>query len=271
MGFIHDYPSDKPTSGAWSHDGVVNALYPITNIDDDQPWNPVKFTTNPSIILRTFPAAQRVDLVLFTNCTFDAGATVTVEMNGANAWPGALVSPVTVPTVGEDGFPGDPFVDVTKNGAYLIGGRQYLAIRISGQTSPLSLGNVRISAVKRTIPTAFLASDVPAGFNIGRAVDEDHPIVRHRTMAGVLVGVSRGTRYEASNGSITCGEAGWSALRSLERAAFGGLNPFTLIPNDAINEGSLVVFTEKLSRRSLAPGAYEVPIAWEPIARGLRP
>lgn len=271
MGFLYDLPTDRQT-GTWSSDGTVNAVYPLTNIDDAKPWNPVIYSVNPTRITLDMASAKRVDLVPFFHTNFDAGAVIRVQMNAANSWGSPSVSAtVTIPTVGEDGFPGQPWVDLTGVAGYSVGGYRYLSIAIvSGQSTLLSIGDVRVSSTKR--PLAGVSAGVPASFQRNRKTSEIHPTINRLTDAGVQLGYSRGTRSERTAGTIITGATGLAQILSWHRTARGSFVPFLLIQDDAVNEAQLVLWdTDQVAWTLIAVGVYAVDVAWVEVGRGLRP
>lgn len=125
---VYDLPTDQQT-GTWSSDGTVDPSYPLTNIDDTKPWNPCKFTANPTQLVMDFGTAKRIDLVSFIHCNFDS-ATIQVQMNATNVWTSPSVNrTVTVPAATEDGMPANPRCDVTAD-------PNYLAVAIASCASP---------------------------------------------------------------------------------------------------------------------------------------
>ena len=273
MSLLHDLPTDKQT-GTWSQTGgVVNSVYPLTNIDDDKPWNPTVFTTNPTSLTIDFATAKRVDVVSFIHCKFDAAAVIHVQMNSTNTWASPTVDgTLVVAGPAEDSMPANPFIDLTAVSGYSTGGLRYLNIKIvSGQSSLLSFGNVRISGRKRTI-TGFTGTQ-PRDRAIGASDNEGHPLIERPTDAGAQLGYGRGTRARLVSGMIRCRDAGFADLQSWTRASRGRLKPFLLIPDSTINEAIFAKWGAdgNLQRSTVGPSIHDVPVEWEEVGRGLAP
>ncbi len=139
--FFYDLPTDQVT-GTWTSDGTVNSLYPLTNIDDNKPWNPVVFTSNPSYLLFDGGSAKRKDTVAFIHVNWDAGAIIHIEENASNVWTSpTMTSTLTMSGATEDGVPANPWSDRTVLSGYTTSGLRWLRIHlISGQSTLLSIG-----------------------------------------------------------------------------------------------------------------------------------
>jgi hypothetical protein len=277
MSLLYDLPTDKQT-GTWAQTGgTVNAVYPLTNIDDDKPWNPTVFTVNPTSLTIDFATAKRVDVVSFIHVKFDAAAVIHVQMNATNTWATPTVDGTLV-VVGpaEDSMPANPFIDLTAVSGYSTGGFRYLNIKIvSGQSSLLSFGNVRISGRKRTI-TGFTST--PRNRASGGGDAESHPVMERPTDAGAQLGYSRGTRARWVNGSIRCNDTGFSDLLTWTRSCLGRFKPSLLIPDSSVNEAYFVKWGASadyiLQRQTLQTtptSVHDVPVNWEEVGRGLAP
>lgn len=275
MSLLYDLPTDKQT-GTWSQTaGTVNSVYPLTNIDDDKPWNPTVFTVNPTSLTIDFATAKRVDVVAFIHCNFDASAVIHVQMNATNTWATPTVDgTLVVAGAAEDSMPANPFIDLTAVSGYSTGGFRYLNIKIvSGQVSLLSFGNVRISGRKRTL-TGFTSS-TPRDRAFGAGDAESHPVMDRPTDAGAQLGYSRGTRARFVSGSIVCNDSGFADMQTWTRSARGRFKPFVLIPDSTTNEALFAKWgngSDWLFQRTiLSRGIHEVPVEWEEVGRGLAP
>lgn len=272
---IYDLPSDQVT-GTWSQTGgTVNALYPLTRLDDGKPWNPTIFTANPTRITIDFGSAKRVDLVSFAHVNFDLGAVIHAQMNASNSWSSpSLDTAVVIAGPAEDGMPANPFVDLTPVSGYSGSGFRYLSLQVvSGQVSLLSFGLIRVTKVKRQI-TGFASTGV-RNRDWGGTESEKHPLIERVTDAGVQLGYSRGTRARFVNGSVRCVNAGWADLVTWTRSTRGRSRPCLLVPDPTVNEALWVKWGASadmlLKRTTFGPSAYDVPVDWEEVGRGLAP
>lgn len=265
---VYDLPTDKVT-GTWAQDGgTLNASYPLTNIDNDQPWLPTIFTINPTRIKIDFGTAKRVDLVSFIHCNFDAAAVIKVEMNATDSWGApSLTTTVVIPTVGEDGMPGNPFVDLTGVAGYSVGGYRWLSIKIqSSQSTLLSLGLVRLTSTKRTV-----TNNVQDGVR----VKERQPVIEHGTEGGVQLAYARGIRERTIEGAIQTSDAGIAALLTSWRATKGRTSPFLLVFDPTVNEAIFVKWGSSpevaFDRTYTFLNLNDMPVSWVEVGRGLKP
>jgi hypothetical protein len=250
----------------------VNALYPLTNIDDDQPWNPVQFTVNPTYLLLDKGSATRTDIVSFIHANFDAGTVLRVQENATNVWTSPTIShQFTADGPAEDDMPSNPLSDRTAVSGFTIGGLRYLRILIvSGQTSLLSIGNIRVSGRKRVFSdTTTTVRDRSYG-----AIDRElHPVIKRKTDAGTSVGYSRGTRSRDVAGTIRCDADGYADLLTMTRSSRGASRPFLLVPNPDVNEALFVNWDDStpLERAYTDLGINDVRVLWSELGRGLVP
>jgi hypothetical protein len=270
---FYDLPSDKVT-GTWSSDGTLNSLYPFANIDDDQPWNPVKYTANPSGILLDMSVATRVDWVGFIHCNFDLGAVIRVQMNATNSWGSPTVDvPLVIAGPTEDGMPPNPFADLTAASGYTTSGLRYLLVHVvSGQSSLLSLGLVRVSSRQRVFSDASTSN---RDRDYGAVDREHHPVIERTTDAGAQVGYSRGTRARWVGGNLRLDATGYAEYLTLKRATRGRFKPSLLVPHpDDENEVMFVKWgiPDTPHQRTWTDyGVFDCPFDAEEVGRGLVP
>ncbi len=270
---FYDLPSDKVT-GTWSSDGTVNSLYPLTNIDDDKPWNPVIFTVNPTYILFDKGSAKRTDLVAFIHAKFDAGAMVIVKEKAADAsWGSPTVSQtLTMTGQAEDNMPANQASDRTLLSGYTTTGLRYLRIEIvSGQTSLLSIGLVRVSSHKRVFSDD---STTVRDRDYGALDKEHHPLLERYTDAATQIGYSRGTRARWASGNLRLDATGYAEYLTLKRAARGRFKPSLLVVDPDVNEamfGKWGIPDTPHQRTWTDYGVFDCPFDFEELGRGLAP
>lgn len=268
---FYDLPSDKVT-GTWSSDGTLNSSYPFANIDDGKPWNPTKYTANPTGILLDMSTPKRVDFVSLIHCNFDVGAVIKIQMNATNSWASPTVS-VTLTIAGPDSgdsMPANPFADLTTAPGYTTSGLRYLLVHVvSGQSSLLSLGEVRVSSHKRVLHDDS-TSDRDRDYG---AVDkEDHPTIKRLTDAGTQVGYSRGTRARWATGNLRLDATGYAEYLAWTRAARGTFKPFAFCPDPTVNEMWFAIMTDTPHQRTWTDyNVFDCPFAVEELGRGLAP
>ncbi len=266
---LHDLPSDKVT-GTWSATGgTVNPVYPLTNLDDDKPWNPTIYTANPTRLICDHATAKRLDLVSFLHCNFPAGYVPVVARGSVVGTPATTVT-VVCAGAAEDSMPPNPFVDLT---ALAGGGNyRYTWIDLPATATLLSLGLIRLSSTKRFIPDSLSTF---RDRDFGAKDREQHPTIEQQTDGGVQLGYSRGTRARWLSGSIRSDASGFAHLETWRRACRGRFKPCLLIPNADVNEALWVKWGSSaetpFDRVHVAPDVYDVPVEWEEVGRGLAP
>ncbi len=270
---FYDLPSDKVT-GTWSSDGTVNSLYPLTNIDDDQPWNPVIFTVNPTFVLLDKGSNTRTDIVSFIHTNFDAGAIIAVKEKATNSsWGSPTVTQsLTMTGPAEDDMPANQSSDRTLLSGYTTAGLRYLRIEIvSGQTSLLSIGLVRVSSHKRVFSDA---STTVRDRDYGAQDREQHPNIERVTDAGTQLGYSRGTRARWASGNLRLDADGYAEYLALKRATRGRSRPSLFVPDPAENEAWFAKWgiPDTPHQRTWTDyGIFDCPFEVEELGRGLAP
>lgn len=262
--FLFDTPGDKGT-GTWAQTGgAVNANYPLTNIDDGKPWNPVIFTANPSRIYIDHGSAVTVDLVSFIHCNFPAGYALHVQ-RGAAVGVAAIDVAVTCPGATADSVPANPWVDLTVASGYGTPYR-YTWLECPATATLLSLGLVRLTTTKR---------QVVRNIGWGAKASEILPMIERVTDAGTQIGYSRGTRARRIAGAVRNTDASYATLQAAYRACLGRARPFLFILDPTVNEAMWVKWGQTaqwtFDRTFTTLGVNDVPIDLEEVGRGLIP
>ncbi len=261
--FLYDLPADK-VIGTWSMTGgTILAAYPLTNIDDGVPSNPTRFVANPTRLVCDHASAQRVDLVSFIHCNFPAGY-LPIVARGDVIGSASTGTVVTCPGPTADLVPSNPFVDLTGLTGY--GNYRYTWIDLPGTTTILSLGQVRLTRVKREAVEHL-------GFNL--KIRESHPLLERQTDADTSIAYSRGTRARWVQGTVRTLPGGFAQLQRWWRQSRGRLSPFLLILDDQSNEALWVRWgasaPQVFEQVVLFEGIFDLALEWEEVGRGLRP
>lgn len=272
---LYDWPTQKVTGGVWSTDGVLNANFPLANVDTDDIATPAIFTTNPTEIVCDLSAlsSKRVDLVTLPNCIVDAGHTVAVKMNNANSgWTSpSLSTTIACSGLTEDGFGSDPYVDLTSVVGYLTAGYNFLRLEFASNSVLLKL-KVRLSGVKHAIEHNF---DYGFAASVKPVTQETHPIIERTSDAGIVIGYGRGTRTRTITGGTRLTDTGFAALQSHYRVCLGRLTPFLWVNDPNVNEALVVRYGAQsaavLQREFYFMQVNDVQIDLQEVGRGLKP
>lgn len=266
---FYDLPSDKVTGTVSKTGGTVNAVYPLANIDNDEPWNPVIFTANPSRIIWDHTSPVRLDLASFIHCNFPA-AYVPVVARGSVI--GTPLTSVNVSCIGPDpgdNMPPNPIADLTLATGY--GNYRYTWIDLPVTATLLSLGLVRLSSHKRVISDL---STTVRDRDYGAVDREHHPSMERPTDAGVQLGYSRGTRARWASGNLRSDATGYAEYLTLKRATRGRFKPSLFVPDPSENEAWFVKWgiPDTPHQRTWTDyGVFDCPFDVEELGRGLAP
>ncbi len=171
---------------------------------------------------------------------------------------------MTCPGPTADLVPSNPFVDLTGLTGY--GNYRYTWIDLPVTTTQLSLGQVRLTRVKREAVEHL-------GFNL--KIRESHPLLEHMTDADTQIAYSRGTRARWVQGTVRTLPGGFAQLQRWWRQSRGRLSPFLLILDDTQNEALWVRWgnsaPQVFEQTVLFEGIFDLPLEWEEVGRGLRP
>jgi hypothetical protein len=243
--------------------GVADATYPPAFLVDGLPQKPAKLAGTTGAWLFDFGAPKRVDVAALIHHNLTAGLNVRLQANAANAWGAPTVDAAfTIPAYFDDGFPVNPWIDLTAVGGYSAGGFRYWRLVIVGvNTAPVAIGEVWLGATKRVLSP---------NITWGEKANDRRMIVENRTNHGVSTIYDLGTTIRRFSGTLDTTDAGRDALRSWWRDARGRFHPFLLVPDSSVNDALLVRWaSEDLDRTLNFLDRNTIDLAWEEVCRGL--
>lgn len=256
-------PSENVIANATITASAADAEYPATRLHDGNPADPAKLTTTSGNFVFAFGAAQRIDVVALIHHNLTAGLEVRIQGNASNVWTSPTFNQqITIPAYRENGFPINPFLDLTGLSGYSASGFQYWRLVIVGANAEaVAIGELVLGSVKRTLEI---------NLSWGLLDDEDQPVVEHRTSARVSHIVSEGTAVRTLEGEVDTTDAGGASLLSLSRDSRGRARPFLVVPDPATNDALFVRFIEsKLPRTWAFLDRKRVPVRLEEVSPGL--
>ncbi len=244
--------------------GTADAEFPVANLGNLNPANPAKFTTTTGRWVIDLGSALEIDLVWIGPNNLDSGlAGVKIEANATDSWGGpSLSQTITIPTFDTDRFSINPFLDLT--GVSPRSFRFWSLVFTSANSFPLAVGEWVLSTTIRQFSK---------NIDMGLVIDEDHPMIEHRTDLGVTAVFRYGTKWRTLRGGFLSGvEADLDAMRSLQRDAGGRGKAFLVIPDQAINEAWFVRLTPAAAlvpHRRRFQRWHEWPFEVQEVGRGL--
>lgn len=264
---VYCLPSDNlaPSATITARAGsTIDAAYPAANLVNINPAKPGKLAETSGGWVFDFGTAVTINLAAIIHHNIAAGSNVRIQANSSDDWDGSPATPFdvafTIGTYREDGFPLNPWLDLTALGAHSY--RYWSIVVVTAQTNPVAIGEIVLATSART----FTKNLAP-----GLSDDEDHPIVEHRTDHGVSTVYDLGTTWRSWSGEMpVVSDAGVNAVRALARDARGRARPFVFIPDPAVNDAWYVrlgVSAQSVTRYLM--NVSQVPIAFQEVSRGL--
>jgi hypothetical protein len=218
--------------------------YPVANLVDRNPGTPSKLTTTTGWWTLDFGVATVIEGVVLWKHTFDPGLEVRVQLNDTDSWTSpAIDTVIEIPALPGDGYPYNPFIDLTEIDDYATGWR-YLRISVPTDNSRLlGIGDVFVSTALRELQ--YLQRPTKPA--------PKHPRVTHETDFLVPLRVSRGVRVRSYEADGFGEPADVAELLAWNDACHGGSRVGLFIPNPDVNDAWLVLLDED----ALAPAEYE--------------
>lgn len=213
-----------------------DSAYLAENLIDRNPGKPAKLTTTTGGWVGAFAAPTVVQAVALWKHNLDPGLEVLFQMNDEDAWADPPLSvAIPIPAIPEDDYPFDPFVDLRDAEGYDEYGYLYYRLWVpSANTAPVAVGDLWLASELRQL--RYLQDPVD--------VEEEHPVIEHRTDFKVSLIYDRGVRLRALSAEGFCDASEEAALWSWYRACRGRARVGLLIPNDQVNDAWFMRFPE---------------------------
>lgn len=223
---VYCLPSDIVTANASISASAEDPGYPAALLGNKNPAHPAKLTTTSGWWLFTFQVPQSLDMVVLVQHNFDKDLPVYLQGNSADSWSSPpLTAAFTIPAKRADNFRWNVAADLTAVSPRTY---QYWRIYVSGTNSfNLALGESLLVVTKRT-----LTPNVSPSFQR----ELNHPVVEHKTDAGVSTIYDLGVQWETIRGVIKNNEAGADDQEALFRSAGGRSLPFLFIQDPGKTE-----------------------------------
>lgn len=243
--------------------GTEDAAYPKANLYDSNPAKPAKLTTTTGAWRWDFGVAQRIDLVALIHHNLTAGLEVRIQGNAADAWGAPTFNQViTIPAYLGDGYPSNPWLDLTGLAAYSTGGFRYWRLVVVGtNAAAIAIGEVWLGALKRSLTP---------NIDWGARQPFERKTVEHRTDFGVSNIYDLGVTIRNMQGQLDTTDAQAALIQAWWRDTRGRVRPFLLVPNGDVNDAWLVRWTKNQIEPTLNNIDRNVfQMEFEEVGRGL--
>lgn len=240
--------------------GTAAAGYPAANLVDGDPALPAKLNETSGSWTFDLGSAMNVDVVAVIHHNLAAGSNVSIQGNATNAWGApSLSQAITIPVYAEDGFPVNPWLDLTP---FTRSFRWWRLLISTVQAAPVAIGEVLLVGTKRQLEV---------NFDRGAQTVEDHPVVEHVTSHLVARLYDLGVRRRRFKGTVTTTtDAGFASLQALHRDAHGRVRPFLVVVDPAVNDAWFARFDDATFTRTMPwASLHDVPFGFEELSRGL--
>lgn len=240
-----------------------DAAYPAANLYDFKPAKPAKLTGTTGNWVWDFTIAQRVDLIALIHHNLTAGLDVRIQGNATNSWGApTLTTAITIPAYRDDGYPVNPWRDLTGVAGYSTSGFRYWRLVVVGtNAAAIAIGEVWLGSTKRTL-------DPNVDWGVHRI--HERKMVEHETDFGVVSAYDLGVTVRKLTGNLDTTDAQRDLVLAWWESTHGRVYPFLLIPNGDENEAWLVRWG-----RSMHDTTFDlidrntIPLEFQEVGRGL--
>lgn len=212
--------------------GTEDAAYPAANLVDLNPAKPAKLTTTTGSWVFDFGTAANVDLVAIIHHNLDAGLNVRIQANATDSWGApSLNQVITIPAYRSDGFPINPFKDLT--GVSPRSYRYWRLVVVGVNSAAVQIGEVWLGATLRT-----LAVNIRWNYE----ENDDQPLIEHNTDFRVRTVYSYGVSIRRLVAQLTTTDGGAAELYDWWRSCRGRAHPMLIALDADINDCMMARF-----------------------------
>jgi hypothetical protein len=229
---------------------ATNLIAPSNTGHRNLPSRPAKLTAYQGYWELTFAAPISVGAYHIVYPNFDAGLDVTLEPDGGTPIP------VICPALFENGWWKSPWAEFDAQSS----DTWRLSINAANSLLP-QVGRLLLYANLRQMANDVLWGDVE---------DEDLRPIEHRTEGGVEILYEMGGPRRSFDGQFGLKNATTPELVTLHRSARNRILPWTLIPDEDVNDAWFVRFVETRWTRNRAITDHDLlPFRVQELSRGL--
>jgi hypothetical protein len=212
-------PSNTPPTG-----------YGTANLFDSNPAKAFKLDAASGSIVFDFGSAVNVDVFAIIHHNLDeALANVKIQGNASDVWTSpSLDQAVTIPAWEKDGFPVNPWLDLSA----LANSFRYWRLAFgTANSANIQLGQVWLGQTKRS-----LTHNVSWGYQEG----VERRIIEHETDYGVSTIYDLGAKIKSWSPEIRTSDAGMTLVEQWWDACHGRALPTLIVLDPAVNDARLV-------------------------------
>jgi hypothetical protein len=239
--------------------GAESTGYTTANLYDNNPARAFKLNAASGNVVFDFGGAVNVDIFSIIHHNLDAGLDVKIQGNATDSWgTPSLSQSITIPAYEKDGFPVNPFIDLSA----LSNSFRYWRLLVNGTNSAnVQLGQLIFGATKRELV-----------HNIGWGYQEsvERKIIEHVTDYGVSTIYDLGAKIKAWSPTIKTTDAGMTAIEEWWDACHGRALPSLIVLDPDVNDARFVRWSEpaRTIQRDFN-NDNTIQFGWREVSRGL--
>jgi len=212
--------------------GTEDTGYPAANLVDLNPAKPAKLTTTTGAWRWDFGSATAIDVVAIIHHNLTAGLNVRIQGNATDAWGApTLDQAITIPAYRSDGFPINPFKDLTAIAPRSF--RYWRLVIVDANTVPVQIGEVWLGATKRLLT-------VNIRWNYEE--NDDQPLIEHITDFRVKTVYAYGVSIRRYVAQLTTTNAGAAEIYDWWRSCRGRAHPMLIALDGDVNDCMMARF-----------------------------
>lgn len=260
MGLLYAKPSDNVIADATITPSTEATGYEVENLYDGNPAKPWKATATTGNIVFNFGSAQNIDLVALIHHNLTAGLEVRIQGNASDSWGSpTLNQAITIPAYDEDGFPVNPWIDLSA----LSNSFQYWRLVVVGTNAAnVAIGELWLVETRRELTARNL--------RYGLSQSTTRPLIEHTTDYGVSTIYDLGAKMRGLSGEIITTNTGLEEVKDWWDSCNGRALPTLMIFDEDVNSAQLVRWGAmgRVDRRS-NHNIATIPVAFSEVSRGL--
>lgn len=258
---LYQYPSDQRLSGSVTiTPSTEDTEYPKANLYDSNPAKPFKFTATTGNIVFNFGSAVAVNFFAIIHHNLTAAlSNVAIQANSSDAWGAPpLNQTITVPSYEQDGFPVNPFVDLSA----ISNTYQYWRLNFgTANAAAIALGEVWFGATKRTLTK---------NVRWGMSDTVERNLIEHVTDYGVSTIYDLGSKIRSYSFEIASGVTAMNEVETWWDACHGRALPMVIALDPSTNDCRMVRFADPVRTISRETSNHRIfTFGLREVSRGL--